>query len=198
MKLYYVLPIVLGSILSAQSQTSQITSGGSNIDVRLEVHPDPVGNTTDHEPIKYHTRFELIAQNKGAEEYQVSGSMHQLWKLVVLQQPSGEKLKFSWTGKDSVIKSISPQTQALASAEWDAGNDAVAGNYIAIATFLPTNDVRIKEFTVPPPPPPLTANILFTGRLMGYYRLPDRQSFTAAGGCTSPETDASPDAITFF
>jgi hypothetical protein len=45
---------------------------------------------------------------------------------------------------------------------------------------------------------PRSADIVFTGRLMGYYRLPDKQKFKFAGDPCSDKEPASPDARTFF
>lgn len=203
----FFIAFILCLVPGVPAQISNTASNQSNPRLLLDVHINPVFDAKGEvkyddekdEEVKYHVSFELAIKNTGADQYQLSRTIHKLWTVVVYQKDSQKTLKWDWTGDESKITTLLPGQELHATADWDALNDAKSGVYTVTATFDDTGRQVTAEFTLPPLA--MSANILLTGRLMGYYRLPDKQKFEFATGdptCVPDEKAASPDARTFF
>ncbi len=198
--------VVLGLVLSASSQSDHNPPAVPNLELSLEARATPVPQAqTKDNAVKYHVSFDLAIKNVATNVYEIHGSVGQLWNIVVFQRDSAKVLKWNWTGAGVAPASLVTGDEWKLAAEWDSTNDADSGSYVVTATFLPTGSVTVRNFTLPPPQ--MNADILFTGRLMGYYRIPDRQKFEFANQeitdknkypCAFDKPGASPDARTFF
>ncbi|HEV2988264.1 MAG TPA: 5'-nucleotidase C-terminal domain-containing protein [Candidatus Angelobacter sp.] len=199
--------MVLGLVLSASSQTGNTAPAEANLELFLEVRTTPVPQAqTNKKAVKYHVSFDLTVKNNGTNEYKVPRPAGQLWNVFVFQANSGKVLKWNWIGDGAASASLAAGDELKLAAEWDSANDVDSGSYVVTATFLPTGSVKVRNFTLPPPQ--RSADILFTGRLMGYYRMPDKQKFAFTNhkgkdtdedpACVFDKPGASPDARTFF
>src|SRR5205807_10294335 len=199
MQFFSLSLVVLQLVLSVSPPTSDNPPAGANLEVSLEVKTASIPEAqTNDKAVNYHVSFDLAIKNNGTDEYNIPSPAGQLWSVVVFQRDSGKVLKWNWTRADAAPASLAAGNELKLAAEWDPANDADSGSYVVAATFLPTGSVTVRNFTLPPPQ--MNADILFTGRLMGYYRMPDRQRFQVDtdATCTLKEETASPDARTFF
>jgi hypothetical protein len=200
MKIFCLFPLIFGLVLSAFSQPGNDPSTTANLELLLSVNTTPVASQPNDTAFKYHASFDLTIKNKGPNEYRPRKALRELSELVVSQQPSGNKLQWHWTDDGSDIKCVAAGEVRHLRAEWDSLNDAESGTYTVTATFDHRSDFQSRTFDLPPPRSPRSADIVFTGRLMGYYRLPDKQGFEFKGDlpCVPEKEKASPDAGTFF
>lgn len=160
-------------------------------------------------PRVFHEIFLLTVENIGTADCRVPLRVDQVWKINVHQQGLDVPLPWIWfddrlvispPGEDRIL--LHPKQPVKVTAEW-AGTKP--GTYIIEATFLPTWDQKVltEEFSLPLSHS--SVDILFTGKLMGYYRLPHQQQFNVNKTlpCTAPnstdsEAVASPDADVFI
>lgn len=188
MKLCFLSLVALVLSLGAPAQTPSDSSSNTGVETLLGVNTDK----TKEKDGKYHAYFALIIRNKGGSDYYIPKRADQLWKLEVYRQDSPEgKLPWRWLDKGPQVFSLAPGEESPVTAEWEAPATTENVTYIVVATFVPTGHTIKKQFVLPP----RTANILFTGELMGYYRVPNRQSLEDRE-CEAK--NPSPDASVFF
>lgn len=193
MKSSRLLLVVLAPslVLSAFCQTNDVISADPKLQLMVDVHTTPFyDEKTAH--VKYHVAFDLSIKNIGNDDYNLPVS--KLWNVNVTRQDSQEVVNVTPTGDESNMKFVAPGEKLHTMFESASGNDVDSGVYKVTATFNGTAPLTT-EFTLPPPQ--MNADILFTGRLMGYYRLPNRQMFAGDTGCNAAK-EASADAKLFF
>lgn len=132
-------------------------------------------------------QFVLTFENTGKDAYPVATQVEQIWRVSLYQKEAAVAAEFlTWSDKGPGITSIKTGEKHTVMAEWQFPNIIQAGTYHFEAQFLPTGDRETADFTIWPP---MDREILFTGKLMGYYRLPNQQLFARSASdppCTVP------------
>src|SRR5579864_9356437 len=142
--------------------------------------------------------FSLTVANFGSAPY-VLPKNQSLWQINVYTESTGVRSLF-WTGSTPTtspsLEPIEPRKSNIESVEVALPVAAETREYQVEAEFLPTRATIWTTFDTYPLP---SASILFTGKLMGYYRLPDKQSLQS-NDCEAPGpgAQASRDAQVFI
>ncbi len=203
MKLHRILLVVLGFALNAFALANSGSSNESRLEVLLDVSTKPVDIHKIDSPYKYRMVISLTVRGQGADAY-IGKPVRDLWSVVVLPESRdgeapADKVQWNWLVKDQP-SIIGPNVEGSmpAMAEWYATSGTKSQTYAVTATFIPTGETKVEKLTLPPT---MTADILFTGKLFGYYRAPDTQGGeNSEEGCERdiPIKDASRDAQIFF
>ena len=134
--------------------------------------------------------FSLTVANFGSAPY-VLPKNQSLWQINVYTESTGVRSLF-WTGSTPItspsVEPLEPQKSNTESVDVAFPLPAEIKEYQVEAEFLPTGATIRTTFDTYPLP---TASVLFTGKLMGYYRLPDKQSIQS-NDCEPPGSDAQP------
>ncbi len=146
-------------------------------------------------PDQSHTKeqFLLTADNMSGD-LAVDAKADQIWDISLHRDGATDVAGSSmWVDNRNVVRT---GKKIAALAEWEFPNDILPGTYHFTALFHVTHEVKTADFSVGPR---LDREILFTGKLTGYYRLPDRQPFalvrSPSDPCSPPSGEPpSPDA----
>lgn len=184
---------------SAHAQGPTVPRPTPSLELSLEIRrvfpSDPANDPSG----RVYEQFVVTLKNTGADAYTVPDQTSHLWRLHLYHQGNPEEtLPLTLRYPHTQVNALDPQDVMRVVAEWTI--DTNPGNYNFDAEYVPTGATKSGTFTVPPP---FEENILFTSKLMGYYRLPDKQSFSVLSSdspCPLPSEDhpASRDARVFF
>jgi hypothetical protein len=174
----------------AQSETAP----AEQVKVSLEVRRVPPGDKALPGESRIDEHVTLIVENESKVDFPIPHSLDQLWK-VSLHKESTEPEPWKWFATTPETTSLPPGRRLRLEGGWEFPKGVEPGPYVVEAEFVPTGEKQTARFVVRPP---LTAEVLFTGKLMGYYRLPDQQTFTTASPekpCLPPPADKGKNEI---
>jgi 5'-nucleotidase, C-terminal domain len=146
-------------------------------------------------------QFVLTIENTGDEDCPIPPSASELWSIRLYRENMPDETGLRWQPSRSEAP-LKPGKTYTVAAEWQFPDDFQPGTYHFEAEFVPSFSStkcvkKTADFTIWPT---TERKIFFTGRLMGYYRLPNEQPFAGPpSGCppTPSPDDLSPDAWVF-
>jgi hypothetical protein len=139
--------------------------------------------------------FDLTLWNHGADVFRFPTGFARGWEIKVYAPNSNRTGPIcSQSESEDLPEVLNPGTHRAVTLACTFDPSDNFGSYEAEATFLPTGHVIRVRFTIDRP---TDANILFTGKLMGYFRFPNHQSVQLgpeANGpyCTDPTKAVRP------
>jgi hypothetical protein len=152
-------------------------------------------------------QFMMTVENTGDTDYPLPTELERLWNVTLYRSGARDPEPLTWSTQGVGPASLEKGKKWMMSAKWQFPTSPVPGSYHFEAQFLPTGDTRTADFAIQAP---TDREILFTSKLMGYYRLPDQQSFSRSPsdpGCPIPDLhqlespdpkDFSRDALVFI
>ena len=196
MKACFVSLVALVLAQNTNAQTAKECSSGAQLAVSMSVNTDQPKDKED----KYRAKFVLTVKNRGSSTCNLTQPVSKLWKVEVYRQdPAENKLhavdtsQDEWTWMPSAQgqqdPSLDPGAEKSAIAEWKTVATKETTTYVVGATFGPTKEVTATRFVLPPRE--MKINLLITGQLMGYYRVPNRQTLEHRNCEGDPSLDAS-------
>lgn len=187
MKRVIITLIVLGLDLCAWAQTGTCGSNGFPVTWTLNAYPEWSRTAEPSTPAGIREVLVLSVDNTGTKACTIPDEVRDR------DSTADPEVKLVWRRSDPTRQDtvLAPQEHAVFTAEW-AG--AKPGNYTLLLQPGPTQ--------LPPDFELRSTEILVTGTLMGYYRLPNQQSFRVnpgdVGKCVGSIEQASDDAQVFL
>ena len=163
----------LAEILAHSQEQRRDAKATTDLSLSVEIHRVYSGGPAGQERV--HEEFVASLANSGKERYFVSEQATTQWEIRLYRQGhEADSLPIAWQEPPSPISEIESGQSVRAIATWEITAATVPGTYEVEVRFIPSGDREKGRFDVGPP---IDKDILFTSKLMGYYRLPDRQGF---------------------